>query len=80
MLDLGAFKLYLKTDFRLHASLSDRCPDHCISFALSDSSNAALQSPCTHGHDMLCDRCELFPKLIVNLKRAVSENEGKSNT
>ncbi|CAG2210475.1 unnamed protein product [Mytilus edulis] len=54
--DLHSFKLYIKTDFKLHTSLADQCPFHCIMFALSEPKDQTLQNKCTHSHNMVCDR------------------------
>ncbi|XP_063419323.1 uncharacterized protein LOC134702179 [Mytilus trossulus] len=62
----------MKTDYKLHIKQNDECADHCINLALSDPSDALLQNPCQHIHNIKCDRCELFPNLIKLLKEKIS--------
>ena len=30
-------KIYLKSDYKAHLGMNDRCADHCVTHALSDS-------------------------------------------
>ncbi|XP_064653010.1 uncharacterized protein LOC135503381 [Lineus longissimus] len=46
-------RMYLKTDYKLHISEASQCPDHCIVYALAESTSA-----CKHDHDMSCERCK----------------------
>ncbi|CAG2214053.1 unnamed protein product [Mytilus edulis] len=72
LLQIKCSKLYMKTDYKLHIKQNDECADHCINLALSDPSDALLQNPCQHTHNIKCDRCELFPDLIKLLKEKIS--------
>ncbi|CAC5391100.1 unnamed protein product [Mytilus coruscus] len=65
-------KVYLKTDFKLHLQMDDPCPDHCIRYALSDSSSPNLKVQCQHSHLVMCDRCNLLPNAISELKLLLS--------
>ncbi|KAK3108141.1 hypothetical protein FSP39_001889 [Pinctada imbricata] len=66
------YRIYLKTDYKLHLSLSDRCADHCISYALSDSSQRGYLKACEdHEHDQICERCDLLPQSLLQLKEMV---------
>lgn len=60
---LSYFRDYLKYEYRSHVSLFDQCPSHCISFALSDPSDAAYQVQCNHSHSHNCDACDTFQDL-----------------
>jgi hypothetical protein len=74
--DLHSYKLYIKTDYKLHISTAEQCSDHCIMFALSDPKDSMLQKICNHTHNMVCDRCQLFSRSIIDLKRITSEAKG----
>lgn len=69
--NLSATKIYLKTDFKLHLQVDDPCPNHCLSFALSDSTDASFQKSCTTDHSLRCDRCSLFPKTMNIMKEFI---------
>ncbi|CAC5390369.1 unnamed protein product [Mytilus coruscus] len=36
---LKSYKMYLKTDFKLHLEIESRCADHCLQWALSDTTD-----------------------------------------
>ncbi|CAG2241369.1 unnamed protein product [Mytilus edulis] len=49
-------KIYLKTDYKLHVQKNDRCADHCINWALSDTKEkeyAVDCHDCDHLHDLV---------------------------
>lgn len=47
--------------------------DHCINHALSDPLEIQFQQACTdHQHDVGCDRCQLLPEAVLNLKEILS--------
>uniref|UniRef100_A0AC34FR63 C2H2-type domain-containing protein n=1 Tax=Panagrolaimus sp. ES5 TaxID=591445 RepID=A0AC34FR63_9BILA len=71
-------KNYLKTDYRLNVKIYSQCPDHCITYALSDPTNANFCGvPCdeleenSHQHQVKCDRCLMFPKAIAILTEKI---------
>ncbi len=41
-------KNYVKCKFSYEVQVSDRCPSHCINFALSDQKEGAFQEECDH--------------------------------
>lgn len=56
---------------------TDHCSDHCINHALSDPLDIQFQQACTdHQHDVGCDRCQLLPKAVLNLKEILSNLTG----
>lgn len=65
---------------RVFYSKVDHCSDHCINYALSDPHDTHFQQSCTdHQHDIVCDRCQLLPKAISNLKKILSNLTGNSH-
>ena len=44
---------------------------HCSVFALSDSSDSALQQKCEHSHDEFCDQCESLHFTLNNISTPV---------
>jgi hypothetical protein len=69
--NLKSSKIYLKTDFKLHLQDKDPCPDHCLSFALSDQSEKLLQNACGHAHDMECDKCNTVTETIDCIRNLI---------
>ncbi|XP_052696065.1 uncharacterized protein LOC128174590 [Crassostrea angulata] len=70
---LASSRIYMKTDFKMHLKQTDHCSDHCINHALSDPLDIHFQQACTdHQHDVGCDRCQLLPKAVLNLKEILS--------
>lgn len=72
---IHASKVYVKTDFKLHVQTQDPCPDHCLRFALSDVSNSHLKVNCQHNHNLSCDRCNLLPDAVNELKQLISDEK-----
>lgn len=73
---LNKYHVYLKTDYKLHLQRQDRCPDHCISFALSDPKDKDYSNECDHNHDLECDRCNLLPEAVAILTSKIHETAG----
>ena len=48
-------------------------PDHCMSFALSDSSDASLQQHCDDHHDSSCQSCEELKTTILEIKQQIQQ-------
>lgn len=70
-------RLYLKTEYKLHVEKENRCPDHCINYALSDNTNQNLTTQCvSHHHDMKCKRCSDLVEAITALRSLVSKLNG----
>lgn len=58
---------------------TDHCADHCINYALSDPLDNQFQQTCIdHQHDVACDRCQLLPTAILNLKEILDKLAGNS--
>eukprot|EP00105_Crassostrea_gigas_P039753 XP_019923901.1 PREDICTED: uncharacterized protein LOC105330822 isoform X2 [Crassostrea gigas] len=71
---LVASRIYMKTDFKMHIKQTDHCGDHCINYALSDPLDNQFQQTCIdHQHDVACDRCQLLPTAILNLKEILDK-------
>ena len=58
--DLQNSRNYLKSDYKVHVSSYSPVPDHCSTFALSDTVSKYWEQNCGHNHDEKCDRCELL--------------------
>ena len=72
---LMAFKSYLKDSYRLHVSMSSRCPDHRSTFALCDPSEPEFSEECDHCHDLVCNDCESLYHLESLMKNTFSDPE-----
>ncbi|KAI8493398.1 hypothetical protein Bbelb_287950 [Branchiostoma belcheri] len=73
--NLKAGKRYLKTDFKTHIKIGDRCGDHCITYALSEKGNHSFAANCNHNHDLACDRCVDIDHGLSEIRKMV-EQEG----
>lgn len=62
---------YLKTDFKLNIELDNRCPDHCMKFALSDG------TICEHEHDWVCNRCDDLLSIFDDFSKPLQSEETK---
>jgi hypothetical protein len=51
-------KEYLKGQFKLNVATQSNCPDHCLTWALSDPNDIHFKSKCEHEHNMMCSSCE----------------------
>ena len=63
--------LYLRTDYSVHCEDESPCPDHCRSFALSDSKLACFQKSCNHEHNLFCDRCEELKFVLSDIENII---------
>ena len=54
-------------------SSTSRVPDHCIPYALSLANDANFTTTCNHQHDLVCDRCNLFPAVVQVLELQVEK-------
>lgn len=64
--------------FRAHLQKKDKCSTHCMQHALSDPTEEKHLIVCDdHNHDFNCDRCELFPKSVEEIRKLVNDMEGK---
>ncbi|CAH1248588.1 Hypp8275 [Branchiostoma lanceolatum] len=68
-------KRYLKTDYKTHVNLEDKCGDHCISFALSEKGKETLAVKCSHCHEIACDRCTDIDNSLSEVQKMI-EKEG----
>ena len=62
-------KQYLKAYFKLDVGFASRCPDHSITFALSDRNYS-----CTHVHDMGCGVCDDLREMLDELNGVISSS------
>ena len=69
--------LYLRTDYSVHCKEQSPCPDHCRSFALSDSKLTCFQKSCNHEHNLFCDRCEELKFVFSEIENIIQTH---SNT
>jgi hypothetical protein len=63
--------LYLRTDYSVHCKEQSPCPDHCRSFALSDSKLTCFQKSCNHEHNLFCDRCEELKFVLSDIDNII---------
>ncbi|CAH3158852.1 unnamed protein product [Pocillopora meandrina] len=56
----------------VHVTSPSNVADHCVLFALSDSSDADYQQQCSHQHTDLCDRCQSLQKLWQRLNESLA--------
>ena len=68
---LQAAKTYMKTDYKIHVSKADPCPDHCSVFALS-TDVPEYQGCCDHEHNIVCDRCDDYRNALADLQLSLS--------
>ncbi|XP_048589833.1 uncharacterized protein LOC116611598 [Nematostella vectensis] len=69
---LKAGKHYIKTDYKVHVTASSLVADHCITHALSDTSDPLLASACDHPHDLLCASCEDLKGVLMKIESAIT--------
>jgi len=72
--NLRQARQYFKTDYKLHVTITDQCPDHCRTYALSDP-KAEFQTKCSHDHSITCDRCEMIEETLSMITTTVSTNK-----
>ena len=73
-------KLYLKTKYREHCQKhGSECPDHCRSFALSDSTDAKFKKECNHRHNRACSDCEALKDTIDEVISSIARYSSKMN-
>ncbi|CAC5417651.1 unnamed protein product [Mytilus coruscus] len=56
---------------------NDRCADHCITWALSDTKEKEYAADCNHLYDLVCYRCNLLPDVMQILVDRVNNTSGK---
>ncbi|CAB3990326.1 Hypothetical predicted protein, partial [Paramuricea clavata] len=66
-------KHYFKSDYKVHVSSTSRVPDHCRPYALSLANDSNFTTTCNHQHDLVCDRCNLFPAVVQELELQVEK-------
>jgi hypothetical protein len=77
---LSKGKLYLKTKYREHCQKhGSECPDHCRSFALSDSTDAKFKKECNHRHNRACSDCEALKDTIDEVISSIARYSSKMN-
>ncbi|CAH3147751.1 unnamed protein product, partial [Pocillopora meandrina] len=57
----------------VHVTSPSNVADHCVLFALSDSSDADYQQQCSHQHIDLCDRCQSLQETLAKIERVLGE-------
>lgn len=63
--------VHFEGELRNHIELSSTVIHQCANFALSDPSNLAYRSPCTHDHDEECIDCmQVKHKNVLLLQKA----------
>ena len=58
---------------QVHVTSPSNVADHCVLFALSDSSDADYQQQCSHQHTDLCDRCQSLQETLAKIERVLGE-------
>ena len=73
---LKSSKRYLKIDYKTHITPTDKCPDHCIQYALSDEKQqTSFASACDHEHDVFCDRCTCLHDTLQEIEDKIQNSE-----
>ncbi|VDI74407.1 Hypothetical predicted protein, partial [Mytilus galloprovincialis] len=70
---LANFKLYLKTEYKFHVTMSNSCQTHCIKYALSNPGNVLLQEKCDHQHQNDCSKCLLLTNARSQLEDEIQK-------
>ena len=47
--------------------------DHCLAFALSDSSNDTFEKECDHNHAEICAECHKVGETLATIETACEE-------
>ena len=63
---------------QVHISTTSTVADHCVTFALSDSSEADHHQQCDHEHRDNCDRCQALLENLTEIERVVYETKFSS--
>lgn len=71
--DLQNSRNYLKSDYKVHISMDSSVPDHCSTFALSDSIHNFWKRSCEHEHDLECDRCQILKSTLNKIHIAIEK-------
>ena len=66
-------KIYLESDYKAHLGMSDRCADHCVTHALSDSRNVEYCQQCQNGdeHDLIYERCQEIRTILEKVESKI---------
>ena len=65
-------KQYLKTDFNINVARESCVRDHCICFALSDSSSPYFSILCSdHEHDQVCSECLYLAQALQDVSQSI---------
>ena len=72
---IAASKRYLKSDYKAHLAMSDRCADHCVTHALSDNRNAEYCQKCHHEHDLRCERCQDIRTMLERIESKIMSTD-----
>ena len=70
---IDSSKIYLKSDYKAHLGMSDRCADHCATHVLSDSRSVEYCQQCQHGdeHDLICERCQEIRTILEKIESKI---------
>ena len=68
---LKSAKTYLKTDYKIHLSRADPCGDQCSVYALG-TDGQEYHGRCDHEHILVCDRCDNYRNVLVDLQLSLS--------
>ena len=70
---IDSCKIYLKSDYKAHPGMSDRCADHCVTLALGDSRSVEYCQQCQHGdeHDLICERCQEIRTILQKVESKI---------
>ena len=59
--------------FQVHVSESSSVADHCSTYSLNDSNDAAYSTPCDHTHDKACSHCEELKDVLLNVEKFLND-------
>ena len=59
---------------QVHISNTSQVADHCVVFALSDSTEREYQQTCNHQHMDRCDKCQGLTETLADIARIISQS------
>ncbi|CAG2241054.1 unnamed protein product [Mytilus edulis] len=71
--ELNGYKVYLKNEYKLQLAKASSCADHCRSWSLSDSKDKSFQTNCDHTHDLFCEKCDSWKKVVREIRLYIDE-------
>lgn len=55
----------------MHVSDGSKVADHCRAYALSTADDNDYKTTCDHIHNLKCDRCDIFPCVVQEIRTSI---------